>query len=171
MSKIDSNPLIESTVMRSSNNVLKLCFIFDLDSSSVGLMLDIIAFLLCLAREDCFTLPISFLFSDIDGPLNSSSSRALASERSEVPPSPSIISCPESSPDPSRSPWLWWSSWISVYTPSSKGFGCVAFVARPQRCALCRHLHSFCFLVSFPSLKDHHDLHSLPHEQKRRRYC
>ena len=171
MSKIDSNPLVRSNVMRLSNNVLKFFFIFDLDSSSLGLMLDIIAFLLCLAREDCSTLPISFLVSDIDGPMNITSSPALASERSEVPPSPSILSCPESSPDPSRSPWLWWSSWITVSPPSSKGFGWVAFVALPQCFALCRHLQSFHFLVSFPSLKDHRDLYSLPHEQKRRSYC
>ena len=42
-----------SDVMRSSYNVFRLFLAFELGCCSLGLMLDIIAFLPCLTREDC----------------------------------------------------------------------------------------------------------------------
>ena len=82
--KPEDNPSVRSEAMRSSFNVLKLFLASELGCSSLGLMLDIIAFLSCLTREDCSFHRLLPLVPDLDVPLNNSSSPASASERSEV---------------------------------------------------------------------------------------
>ena len=81
----EDNPSVQSDLMRSSYIVLKLLFAFKLGYSSVGLMLDIIAFLPYLTREDCSFLHLLLLVSDFEVPLNNSSPPIPTSERSEVP--------------------------------------------------------------------------------------
>ena len=83
-SKPEDNTAVGNDTMRSSYNVLKLFHAFELDCSSLGLKLDIIAFFPCLTREDCSFLRYWLSVSDLDVPLNNTSSLASASERSEV---------------------------------------------------------------------------------------
>ena len=82
-SYLEDNPSVRSDVMCSSYIVLKLLFDFEHGCSSLGFMLDIIAFLPCLTREDCSFLRLLPLISDLDVPLNNSFSRTTTSERSE----------------------------------------------------------------------------------------
>ena len=119
-SKPNGIPLVWIGLMRSSYNILKICFAFELDCSSLGLILNIIAFLLCLAREVFSSLRLSRLVSKLKVPLNISSSHAIASDRSEVLPDPSTLSGSKSSPDPSSSPSWWRSGRINVCSLSWK---------------------------------------------------
>ena len=70
--KTEDNPSVRSDVKHSSYTVLKLFLAFELDCSFLGLMLGIIAFLPCLAREDCSFLRLMILVSNLDVPLNNS---------------------------------------------------------------------------------------------------
>ena len=116
--------------------------------------LDIIAFVLCLAKEDCSLLRLLLLVIDLDVAFFNSSSPALVSECFEVFPDSSTLSRSESSPDLSKSSWWWRSVRIKVYSLSSNGSGEGVKVAfRSRRFSLHRHQGSFCFLVSFRSLK------------------
>ena len=170
-SNTEDNPSDWSGAMRLSYIVLKFFLAFELGCSSLRLMLDIIAFLPCLTREDCSFLRLLLLVSDLDVPLNNSSSHASASECSEVLRGFSTPSCSKSSPGSCGSSWWWWSGRISVCSPSSKGsvgvmFASPASAFRPSSPSRFLSLLSF-----FRSLKDHYDLHSLLHKQKRRKWC
>ena len=70
--------------MRLSYIVLKLLLAFELGCSSLGFILDIIAFLPCLTRENYSFLRLLLLVSDLEVPLNNSSSHTPTSKRSEV---------------------------------------------------------------------------------------
>ena len=146
LSKPEDGPPDWSDVRRSSYNVIKLFFAFEYDCSSQGLMLDIIAFLLYLARENRSFLPLSPLVSNLDVTLNDTSTLALLSERSEVFPDPSTLSRSESSPDPSR--WCW-SVRTNVYSPSLKGSDGVTFAISASAFRPSSPVDSFRFLVCF----------------------
>ena len=130
-------------------------------------MLDIIAFLPCLTREDCSFPRLLPLVSGLKDHLNNSSSGTLTSERSEFSRVSSVSSRSTSSPgSPGSSRWCW-SGRIGVCSPSSKGSVGVKLAA-PASASHSRHyLDSSHFLVSLRSLKDHDDLHLLLHKQKR----
>ena len=159
--------------MISLFNVLKLFIAFDFDcsfslSNSLGVMLDIIAFLLCLAREECSFLRLLLLVSNLDVPLkNNSSSHTQVLERSGDLDFLNLPSS-ESSQDHSRSSWMWRSGRISVCFPSFRASAFCTFAASASAFfALHYQLDSYRFLVSFRSLKDQISFRS---QQKRRRY-
>ena len=101
-----------------------------------------------LAREDCSFLRLMHLVSDLDVPLNNSSSPTLTSERSEMFSDPLTLARSESSPDHSRLSQWWRSGRINVCSPSLKGSDDVTFAApasalRPSSPSRVCLLHSF----------------------------
>ena len=89
--------------MRSSYKDFQFFLAFELVCSSLGLILNIIAFLVCLTRDDCSFLQLLLLVSDLDIPLNNSFSRGSTSERSEASSVLSTSSRSKSSLGSSRS--------------------------------------------------------------------
>ena len=157
--------------MRSSNNALKFFLAVELGCPSLGLMLDIIAFLPCLTREDCSFLRLLLLISNLNVPLINISSFASASRRSEVLwgfPIPSSSKSSLCSPSPHDGGVQVGLAFAS-FPRRNRLLSCTP--PQPQRFALHHHLDSSHFLVPFCSLKDHYDPHSLLHKQKHRRCC
>ena len=157
--------------MRSSYIVLKLIFAFKPGCSSLGFILDIIAFLPCLTREDCSFLRLLLLVSDLGVPLNHSSSPVSASERSEVPGF-SITLLVQSRHRALADPPIGGGRVGLASVSFSRRVPLVSrSLLRPRRFALHRHQDSSHFLVSFRSLKHHDILHSLLHQEKLRNCC
>ena len=106
---------------------------------------------------------VSLLVSDLDEPSGNSCSLALDSERSEVLSCFSILSCSESSPDPSRSLSWWWSGWIVVFPLPRNSWLGFRSLPRTPHFAFHRHIPYVRSSVSFRSIRHQRNLYSLRH--------